>query len=103
MYEVYSLRGMVLIVNNLLTVFIKQSFSAEKNGFTKLFPAGAGQSVPIGPSKMRNNLFSVDLKQADLSSISQDRGIQMTDIERNKKIIEIIYKDSFSAIGNKGF
>ena len=39
----------------------------------------------IGLQKMRNESFSFDLKQADLSSILQDRGIQMTDIEKNKK------------------
>ena len=39
----------------------------------------------IGLSEMRYETFSFDLKQADLSSILQDHGIQMTDIGRNKK------------------
>lgn len=39
----------------------------------------------IGLQEMRNEPFSFDLKQSDLSSILQDHSMQMTDIERNKK------------------
>jgi hypothetical protein len=40
---------MVLIVNNLLTVFIKQSFFAEKRGFTKLFRERSAQKRSDSP------------------------------------------------------
>ena len=76
---------MVLIVNNLLTVFIKQSFFAEKRGFTKLFRGRAAEKSSGAFRKSGEKTFSAELKQPDLSSKIRVRGFQMTDIETDKK------------------
>ena len=92
---------MVLIVNNLLTVFIKQSFCAWKKGFTKLFPERDPKNSSIFSEKSGRHTLNLRWSRLIWARNCSDGALKWLILKAFGKRKKKWGKYNFSAVVNK--